>query len=134
MPSPVLSSSESPENTHAVGQHGVVNRNVEERHPPPSADRQAHEPPSRARPAKYLRPVPPEADVVDVHVAVRVSDERTLCEGELVLLWRDGEFARLGGVGEGRELAEKEEGGEGLEGRLVRSGRNGVIVSGVKRV
>ena len=67
-------------------------------------------------------------------MAVRVADERALREGELVLLWRDGEFARLGGVGERRELAEEEEGGEGLEGRLVRSGRNGVIVSGVKCV
>ena len=52
---------------------------------------------------------------------MRLAHEDALLEGELVLEWGVRKLARVGVVGEWGDVAEEEEGGEGLEGRLVRS-------------
>ena len=52
---------------------------------------------------------------------MRLADEDALLEGELVLERGVRQLARVGVVGERGDVAEEEEGGEGLEGRLVRS-------------
>ena len=57
---------------------------------------------------------------------MRLAHEDALLEGELVLERGIRELARVGVVGEWRDVAEEEEGGDVLERRLVRPGWVGI--------